>query len=637
MILLRYLRARLPITALLWLIFAACGTLLVVRPVWAGGGPENVLLVVNSADADSLTIANHFVQLRQIPTSNVMYLDWRGSDAKTDINTFRDKILVPVLNELDTRKLAPQIDYVVYSSSFPWAIDFLSDVPPPMRSDQQLQNNHEASITGLTYMMVSVVAKDMSAYVGVSAPGFNQFMTNRYMRLRENLGGQTWELSVAKNGIVMPRTGSSDGYEALSEPVSDSSVGSHGFRSWYGWGSKGELMEAGGSRYMLSTVLGVTYGRGNTLGEILRYLEASPKADGTAPTGTIYFMENSDIRSGTREPGFHMAVEQLKQLKVAAQIEKGDIPKNKTDVQGLLCGVAEFDWNSSRSTIKPGALCENLTSFSGIFTTNFPQTPLSVFLRNGATGSSGTVTEPFAIQNKFPHAMVQVHYARGCTLAEAFYQAVYAPYQLIVVGDPLCRPWANIPQIAVDGVKAGGTLKDKVSLHATATLPRGGSVDRFELFVDGERVASESAGEPLELDTRLYPDGNHELRVVGIENSAIESQGRAIIPVRFDNFGKTIRFEVSTDSDRPVRLGQKVQVVAEAPGARGVAVYHNKQMVAKFAGEKGEATFDSAVLGAGPVTLQAIGWGTAGGGVDSVVVSAPVSFKIESSGNGRGK
>ena len=106
------------------------------------------------------------------------------------------------------------------------------------------------------------------------------------------------------------------------------------------------------------------------------------------------------------------------------------------------------------------------------------------------------MTEPFAIQNKFPHAMVQVHYARGCTLAEAFYQAVYAPYQLIVVGDPLCRPWANIPQIAVDGVKAGGTLKDKVSLHATATLPRGGSVDRFELFVDGERVASKAPASP---------------------------------------------------------------------------------------------------------------------------------------------
>src|SRR4029078_1055355 len=100
--------------------------------------------------------------------------------------------------------------------------------------------------------------------------------------------------------------------------------------------------------------------------------------------------------------------------------------------------------------------------------------------------------------------------------AEAFYQSVYAPYQLIVVGDPLCQPWANIPRLTVEGAKAGDVLKDQVSLRATATLPRGGTVDLFELYVDGERAASESAGEALELDTRGFPDGDHELRVVGI-------------------------------------------------------------------------------------------------------------------------
>ena len=329
-----------------------------------------------------------------------------------------------------------------------------------------------------------------------------------------------------------------------------------------------------------------------------------------------------------------MAVEQLKLLKVGAQIDKGDIPKNKADVQGLLCGVAQFDWNSSRSTIRPGAICENLTSFSGVFTPGFPQTTLAEFMRNGAAGSSGTVAEPYAIQNKFPYASVQVHYARGCSLAEAFYQSVYAPYQLIIVGDPLCQPWANIPRIAVDGVKAGDVLKDTVSFHAAATLPRGGAVDRFELYVDGERSASESSGEALELDTRDYPDGDHELRVVGIETSAIESQGRVIMPVRFNNYGKTIQFDVSPD--RGIRLGQKIQLTANAPGSRGVAFYHNRQMVAMFNGDKGEATLDSTRLGAGPVTLQAFGWGPNGGDIP-MVVSAPVRLNVEAAGNGRGK
>ena len=222
--------------ALLWAILAICRLLAFLPAARAGGGPENVLLVVNSADSDSLTIANHYIQLRQIPASNVMYLNWRGSPAKTDINTFRDKILMPLLGEMDTRKISAQIDYVVYSSGFPWAIDFLSDVPQALRNDAQLQNNHEASLSGLTYLMVPVVSKDSASYI--STPPNRYFVANRYMRLRENLNGQTWEISAGSNGMVMPRSGSTDGYEQLAAPVNDSTVGSHGFRSWYGWAQK---------------------------------------------------------------------------------------------------------------------------------------------------------------------------------------------------------------------------------------------------------------------------------------------------------------------------------------------------------------------------------------------------------------
>ena len=379
---------------------------------------------------------------------------------------------------------------------------------------------------------------------------------------------------------------------------------------------------------MLSTVLGVTYGRGNTVEEIVRSLEQSQKADGTAPGGTIYFMTNNDDRTTPRRPGFPMAVDQLKLLNVQAAILPEAMPKNRPDVQGLVSGVAEFDWNATNSTILPGAICENLTSYGGVFTATATQTPLSVFLRHGAAGSSGTVTEPFAIQNKFPHAMIQVHYARGCSLAESFYQALYAPYQLIIVGDPLCQPWANIPEITVGGAKSGDTLTGKVMLRATAKLSHMDSVDRFEFFVDGQRLAVFSADEPMELNTREFTDGDHELRVVGIENSPIESQGRAIIPVRFSNYGKTIQFEVSPVGE--VQLGQKIKLHAQALGSRrGIAFYHNKELIAQFEGDRGETSVDSTVLGAGPISLFAIGWGQSGGGIDTAVVSAPVQLTIK--------
>ncbi len=80
-----------------------CWVVLGIRPAHAGGGPENVFLVVNPASAASQTVANYFQQIRGLPPTNVMYLDWRGSEARTDINTFRDKILIPILHELEAQ------------------------------------------------------------------------------------------------------------------------------------------------------------------------------------------------------------------------------------------------------------------------------------------------------------------------------------------------------------------------------------------------------------------------------------------------------------------------------------------------------------------------------------------------------
>lgn len=602
------------------LLFAASCLLGVAGLLYAGGGPENLLLVVNSAEAASQTIANHYVQLRSIPPTNVVYLDWRGSEPQIDVNTFREKILRPIVNQIDSRNLTSQIDYVVYSSSFPTAVDFNSDLPEDVRKNQAFQFPI-GSLTGLTYFLRPVMAKEGLLYAGLTA--------NRYMRLRESLDGVTFEIPRAsppnkfEDGVIPQNPP-----QRLLDPVGkDFSVGSHGFRGWYGWGPSGELMEDGGTRYLLSTILGVTYGRGNSLPEILKYLQQSATADGTHPQGTIYYMDTGDVhRSGPRRAGFDLAVALLKQLGVAAAIARGDIPQNRPDVQGLLTGVPDFNWGASGSVIRPGAICENLTSFGGDFDPHQLQTPLSVFLRFGAAGASGAVAEPFSIQNKFPYPLIQVHYARGCTLAEAFYQSVYAPYQLLIVGDPLCRPWANIPKVTVQGVESGGTLTGKATLRPSAQLAERGTVDRFYLFVDGLLATVCSPDESLQFDTTRYSDGYHELRVVGVESSSIESQGRQIIPVHFNNYGKKMQFDASPHAVRP---GRALKLTASAPGAIGVAFYHNKDhLIAKFKGASGETMIDPTLLGDGPVTLQAIGWGQ-GTDVANQVVADPVQLTIE--------
>ena len=314
---------------------------------------------------------------------------------------------------------------------------------------------------------------------------------------------------------------------------------------------------------MLSTMLGVTSGYGMSVSEAVAYLRRSAAADATKPKGTIYFCKTGDPhRSGVREPLFSAAAAALEALHVKAEIISGKLPAGKDDVAGLLTGNRDFDWKSSKSTILPGAICENFTSFARIFASlgsRADRVPAY-----GAAGSSGTVVEPYSIEQKFPSAFVQVHYARGCSLAESFYQSVQCPYQLLVVGDPLCQPWADFPTVAVDGVTQGETLSGTVKLKPRGTAG-GKPVAMFELFVEGVRVGACAADGELELDTRKFPDGDVELRVVGIEASPIETQGRAILPVRFNNHDRPIEFSCSAAES--ATWGESVHLTASAPGA----------------------------------------------------------------------
>jgi hypothetical protein len=532
----------------------------------AGGGPENVFLVVNSTSADSIAVANAYVEMRRIPPINVFSLAWAGSKEAVSISRFRDEILGPILRGIDARRLAPQIDMIVYSSDFPWRIDYKEALPPELAKKDTFSSG---SLTGMTMLFGAVRS---------GGPAWLDPQSNRYYR------------PIGTEGV--PST-------------------TLGFRSWYGWGTDGRLLEAGGNRYLLSVMLGVTAGRGNTVDEIVSYLDRAATADCTRPSGTIYLMTNGDVRTTTRSSVFPSTVKALEKLGVKAEIASGTLPMNKKDVAGLTAGTPSFDWPASKSIILPGAICENLTSYGAIFTPSAGQTPLSEFMRAGAAGSSGTVIEPYSIQAKFPHPGVHVHYCRGANLAEAFYQAVQSPYQLLVVGDPLCQPWAVIPEVRAslesgEPLEAGAKLDGRVEIIPGATLPEGAVADRFELYVDGMRVASCGPGGRLSLDTTVLADGHHELRVVAISATAVETQGRVVIPVTFANGTKTISITVAP---KRLALDGTVTLKADGTGIDGTLVFAAGRVLGRIAGRSGTLEIPAAMLGRGRVTIHATGRG----------------------------
>ncbi|MFM7207939.1 MAG: hypothetical protein ACKO4T_14855 [Planctomycetaceae bacterium] len=566
------------------LLWAAVGCLAPGVATRAGGGPENVFVVVNPASADSIAVANAFVAARGIPPINILMLPWQDSVESTTISRFRSELLLPIIKAIDSRRLSTQIDCLAWSSDFPWRIDFKEDLPPDLAAKDPYPS---ASLTGMTMLFAAVQS---------GGPAWLDPESNDYYR------------PLARDGV--PTT-------------------TLGFRGWYGWGNDGALLEAGGTRYLLSVMLGVTAGRGNTVREIAAYLKSAARADGSRPEGTIYLMTNADVRTTTRSSVFPAIIKALGNLGVKAEIVSGAVPGGKADVAGLMAGTPDFNWRSSGSTITPGAICENLTSFGGIFTASSSQTPLSEFLRYGAAGSSGTVIEPYSIPAKFPHAALQVHYARGASLVEAFYQSVRCPYQLLVVGDPLCQPWAQVPEVEVvlasDArvLEPGTVLTGTIELEPRATVPGGGVVDRYELFLDGLRVTDCGAGGRLVLDTAALSDGHHELRVVAIESSPVETQGRAVVPVMFANHGRTI--ELVVEPARVSRSGT-VRVSVRGSGIGGAVVFATGRVLGRTTGPESSIEVPADLLGEGTVTVRAVGRGgaTPAEGVSAVPVTIEV-------------
>jgi len=543
---------------------------------FAGGGPENVFLLVNPTSQDSLTVANHYIALRKIPPANVFYLSFQGSKGVVTGSSFRSQILLPALAEIERRHLTSQIDYLVYSCDYPWRINFTSDFP---KKKFPAQLSPRGSLTGLTYLATFVKAKRQE----VVSPTTN------------------WYFVKPMGGITISRA----------------------FRSSYHWAAGGRRTGAQGLTYIISSMLGVTNGRGNKVPEIINSLRLAQKADGTKPAGTVYFMKHKGPRSTPRHQFFAAAATDLRRAGVAAKVLEGKFPENKAGIVGLTCGTAYANLGQSGCRFLPGAFCDNLTSYGAIFSNYKPpfnkktgkkntyQLTVADFIRHGATGASGTVFEPYNIQQKFPLPSVHVHYANGCSLGESFYQSVSGPYQQLLVGDPLCQPWADIPEVSAADITPGAVLRGLIEIKPEVNIKNGNKkgkpIKQFELYVDGKRTLQGKPGETLTLDTTTLQDGHHELRIVAVDDTPIETQGRMITNVIIKNSADAI--SLSTKKKK-VSSGTKYVTIKVASTVKTrVDVYCNSLKLGSVPTGKGVLRIATNRLGTGPVTLYAVSEG----------------------------
>jgi len=276
-----------------------------------------------------------------------------------------------------------------------------------------------------------------------------------------------------------------------------------------------------------SMMLGFMGTNGNTREEIWSCLNTGVASDGTAPQGTVYIVTNTDVRTLCRAWQFAPVVRELGTLDLTATLTNG---YPASGIAGLMSGAADIPMPPAGppSPFLPGAFAEHLTSFGAAF--DYPgQTKITSWIRAGATASSGSVAEPLSVWGKFPHARIFSHQASGCTLLESVFQSVRCPLQLLVIGEPLARPWAPASTLSLQGLESG-VLDKRITVTAVLHSRRNEVFPRYLFLLDGRTHRNLTKSPETVLDPVTLPRGRHVLVVVAYRTGSVRSQVFAEMP-----------------------------------------------------------------------------------------------------------
>ncbi len=531
----------------------------------AGGGPEATVVVIDPLDADSLYLGNYYVHARRIPAKNVIYLEL----AAEDYADFFENQLETLFGELRHRKIEDRIDFIVMAGASCYRVPAAGLITEPISTcpEEYKRVDFISLSTALATLPYgsAVLASDADEPYGLK--------------------------TTTPNGY----------YTETDEAVA--------FDSTVHWAGGEPTTAPNATRFYIAAMLGYTGPGGNTPAEVIAMIDRSVAADGSWPDGAFYYMETSDdARSRVRDAFFDDAVDSIRVLGGEAFHLQGVLPDGEHGCLGVLTGWAAPDVEDADMTLLGGAYGDHLTSYAALFDEP-THTKVAAWIAKGASGSFGTVEEPCGgqqVAGKFPHPRLFVHYFQGLSLGEAIYRNLaYLPWEGLVYGDPLTQPFAVKPVVEVpDAPSADETVSGILYLTPDAqTSKPGTSIERLDVYLDGNPRASIDAGDVIRLDTTLMPDGAHELRIVAVDDSPVASQGRWIGSFRTDNYGRVVTMNVDPPSG-DLWTTFSVNVRAQGAEVAELRLLQNDRVVAaSYAGEP-RLTVGGATLGAGPVPLR---------------------------------
>jgi len=500
------------------------GILLVLQssvPARAGGGPAGFIVVYNPNDPRSVTIANYYQRVRNIPERNMVPYAMPGYGAGfVFTRTTAWDFVYSLRQTLAARGLNPQLQGITLAGVLP--LSAAQVTPDPYYGGSIY------SIQSFLYLSPN--------YSQASFPATLQEYNPAYAP-PENFNGP------APTGTIA---------------LAASTVFSN------------QLMFASGTATVWPVgCIGIPGTMGNSVKEILSYIDRAKSHDGVKPAGgKIYWPLNGDIRSSVR---------QFEINDVAPVWNARGIPfivtgtanssynyawvSNRVDIQGGVPGT--MSWTDEGNTYLPGAWVDHMTSYGGYldsYSFMSAQFTGAHWLRMGVDGTAGNVAEPYANSDKCPHANIHTHLRAGASQVEAFWQSLAFPAEMFFLGDPLLQVFASFPVVTVSAPTNGASVSGTLAI-AAAAAPTGGKTleTNLDLFIDGRRIAIGSTNEAVgasrttggfSLDTTTIADGWHEIRVVAYNADAVRTQNEKELAVTVNNQGQSITL-AGTNSVNP--------------------------------------------------------------------------------------
>ena len=223
----------------------------------------------------------------------------------------------------------------------------------------------------------------------------------------------------------------------------------------------------------------------DTLAQAKQLVDRGVASDSTFPSQPVCLAKTSDPARNVRYKLFDNAIFNARIRGAPLMYRTNSDSISGYNMLGYETGLANF--TVSPGTFTSGAMADALTSKGGIIFGGNDQTTLLAFTEAGASGSYGTVTEPYADTNRFPNPQAYFYQARGFSLSECYYQSLNSPFLGLIVAEPLAAPYqqpASGQWLETNAQPMlSGVSQLAMSFSTAAQAPPLGQVD---LFIDGK-------------------------------------------------------------------------------------------------------------------------------------------------------